>query len=79
MGETTAKCFINGSEGNFSKARQWSHDEIVFAITLREHSHTTLDIFGSLLTYLLLQMILSLGAASDIFRLFLTNLPTLKI
>ena len=79
MGETTAKCFINGSEGNFSKARQWSHDEIVFAITLREHSHTTSDICGSLFTYLLLQMISSLGAASDIFRLLLTNLPTLKI
>ena len=79
MGETTAKCFINGSEGNFSKARKWSHDEIVFGITLREHSHTTSDIFGSLLTYLLLKVILSVGAASDIFRLFLTNLTTLKI
>ena len=35
MGETTLKCFLNGKDGNFAKPRQWTHDEIVFAITLR--------------------------------------------
>ena len=35
MGDTAAKCFIDGKDGEFAKVGKWTRDEIIFGITLR--------------------------------------------